>query len=312
MHLDELSRVYIYIFSAKRTLQQALGGTRGRLENDEHGGKSKRRRKKAVVEVPAILSSASAPMQLLDMHTPGVRKLVAAARERGVTLVVMPPGMTRRAGNTSRYDAKADVLYWKLHCVFVASSSPFSPPQLLESKLECAQEGGLTTGLAGATGLVGMCASAVRDDVVVGDILAAFLDAKSAQGIAVGSAAQAHALRYLRLARASLCAFSQWIPSSAQNPLFSEFSMQDTLRVALQGRTVVEYPTIIFGRREDLHNLHRRVTEVAIANTVVEESSEESDSDSDDGRDFMQALLEMRGKDVSALKSIIQEAENDA
>jgi len=234
--------------------------------------------------------------------------LVAAARQRGVTLVVMPPGMTRRIGNTSRYDAKADVLHWRLHCVFVASSAPFAPSQLLSNQLECTHEGGLTS-LEG--GLVGMCMAAVRDCTLVGDLLSAFLDAGSVAGSPPCTAAQAHALRYLRLSRAGVKAYVQWIPSPAHSPLFAEVSLESSLRGALEGKTVVEHPRVTFARREDAAGLRLRVVEVAPEQeqACAESSGNESNSDSDDGTDFMQALQEMGGKDVSALRSIIDGAD---
>ena len=45
------------------------------------------------------------------------RKLVAAARRHGVRLTLAPEGMSLRASNTTRYDAKRDVIEWRVEVV---------------------------------------------------------------------------------------------------------------------------------------------------------------------------------------------------
>jgi len=292
--------------SAKRTLQHAGGG--GEAESNGRRAPKRRKRSPEGSSTAAVLSLASAPLQALEQHPPAVQRLAEAARQRGVTLVVMPPGMSRRAANTSRYDAKADSLSWRLHCVFVASSQPVAPSQLLSNRLEGAAVGGLTA----LDGVVGMSLAAVRDSTLVGEVLSAFLDGGSVAGPScVCTAAQSHALRHLRLARAGVRAFVQWIPSPAHDPLFVELDMENSLKAALRDKTVVEYPCLVFGRAEDLSGLRLRMAEVTPVPQQQEDAGEdiESDSDSDDGADFMQALQEMGGKDVSALRSIIREAE---
>ena len=245
------------------------------------------------------------------MHAPAVVRLVTAARQRGTTLVVMPPGMSRRAGNSSRYEAKADVLSWRMHCVFVASSAPFVPSALLSQRLEGGAEGGLAT----KDGLVGMSLNAVADSTLVGDVLVAFLDAGSVAGNAPCTAVQAHALRHLRLARSSICAYVQWIPSPAHDPVFAQVPLEGSVRSALEGKSVVEYPVVVFGRRQDMGGLRLRMAEVEGGaeqedrRTAGEGDSGSESDDSDDGTDFMQALREMGGKDVSALQTIIEQGE---
>jgi hypothetical protein len=51
---------------------------------------------------------------------PRVQKFYDEARKRGVNLHLMAPGMSRRIENTSYFDIKGDVIYWKVKWVFTS------------------------------------------------------------------------------------------------------------------------------------------------------------------------------------------------
>ena len=344
---------------AKRTLQSTMGGGFRKDEGGDDGqgeGRrgNKRRKGKAntgvcgagtdggplVPLIVAATAGAALTTQTLDMHPPAVRKLVSAAHERRINIIVMPSGMSRRVANNSRYDQKQDTIYWKVHCVFVASSASFSPHMLLSSQLECKQDGAIATMKATGTGtgttgdeestaaLVGMCVTSMSENHTIAHLLSYFMDPVSTgpdadRGRPSGiNAAQNHTLRHLRLARSRVQAFIQCIPSSASQPLFVPIDMQDTLRNALGGQTVIEYPNVFFGVKEDMLCLRRRVEVVSVDINVTDADAkanaitgiaaaagegESSGSESEDEEDFMQALREMRGKEVSALKQIIDQ-----
>jgi hypothetical protein len=64
---------------------------------------------------------------------PRTNRLVQKAEERGVTLLLMPPGMQRHKSNTSWYHAKTDTFYWKVDFVIHgAPTSVLSLPKLSE------------------------------------------------------------------------------------------------------------------------------------------------------------------------------------
>jgi hypothetical protein len=47
--------------------------------------------------------------------------LVQQAGRRGVQLHILPPGMQKRRGNTTRYDARTQTLHWRLDWRFPAA-----------------------------------------------------------------------------------------------------------------------------------------------------------------------------------------------
>jgi len=62
-------------------------------------------------------------------HTPAVKKLTKAALARNINLLVLSPGMTKRKVNTTYYQQNVDTCFWRVHIVFVTTST-FDIPDL--------------------------------------------------------------------------------------------------------------------------------------------------------------------------------------
>eukprot|EP00605_Chrysophyceae_sp_TOSAG23-4_P002923 GSChrysophyteH1.ASY1.ANO1.3218.1 assembled CDS len=351
---------------AKRALQHA-GGTAGggasqsrKRLRDMEGNRAEEASNVALLALtPADASSgagigpvsARRSTQALGGHSAAVKRLVQAAKGRGTNLIIMPPGMSKRVRNTTTFVTDDGTVTWRLHMVFVASAAVFLPVDLLRAELEPVTQGQIAqlqsssslSPICSGAGLVGTIRPKVSENATVSDILSYFLDPHGDVGGDVSSrAAQRYALRYLRLVpRSELCMLIQSIPSPAQDPVFLDIALDEeqlTLQQALAGRTVIEYPTFIVGKKTDLKHCKRLVMEIEPASPVpclVETPSEQlqdmplsaaeatsahdrlqqggsdgtsSDSDnSQDGKDFMAALLEMKGKNITALQNIIDE-----
>eukprot|EP01034_Spumella_vulgaris_P023896 gene23896-30174_t len=87
-----------------------------------------------------------------------------------------------------------------------------------------------------------------------------------------GSTVDRHTLKALRSRAAEIECFLQRIPSPANNPLFTKISLDSTLKEALNGQTVVEYPTFFFGVASHLSPLRTLVSEMDVLPVVVKKS----------------------------------------
>ena len=191
----------------------------------------------------------------------------------------MPPGMFKRAVNTTQYRAKGDTFAWRLHLVFIVTGA-YHVDALLKTEPASAAASAPGTEAAAADGsgasellrmsvsensLVRMALPAVDDRRTLADVLSDFLDPRP------DNAVQRHALRALRGPRAAgqLRCLVQSIPSVGTDPTFLEVPLGFTLRAALAHKTVIEYPTLFFGSVEHTQKLKMHIAEVAPADAVV-------------------------------------------
>ena len=74
----------------------------------------------------------------------------------------------------------------------------------------------------------------------------------------------------------------QKIPSTSQDPVFVEIDSKECLRTILNGKTVIEYPTIIIGECQNTSKLRTIITPVGAAT----HHPPENPVDSRDGMDY--------------------------
>ena len=194
------------------------------------------------------------------------------AAARGVKLVLMPPGMAKRSLNTSHFRTHTQTLCWRLHLVFIVNSS-FHPSALLRPESHTALSATPTAAAVEpahgsceelmkisvtADALVSLSLVAADETRTIADILGDFLDPTPQNSL------QRHALRSLRGPRAAgqLRCLIQSIPSSASDPQFCEIPLDFTLRSALENKTIIEYPTLVFGTHEHTHKLRMKIAEL--------------------------------------------------
>lgn len=151
------------------------------------------------------------------------QKLVQKAKENGITLLLMPPGMERHKSNTStKYDPKTNKLFWKVEYIFHILSDKdgtesklillvekVSGEEILKTRLECLLETKLSHSACAETRLA----------------LRPFCDGTN------------------RLKESALT-LMKIIPCKSSKPLYRKVDLGQTLHSIIQGTTVIEYPTI--------------------------------------------------------------------
>ena len=134
------------------------------------------------------------------------------AKDRLTTMLVMPPGFSKRKVNSTQFFHKINRIHWRLHLVFIIDSK-FEPFQLLKPELD----GSLEVNIIGSLPLVGITLPSVQEDAVIHDIInLIFLPTTS------DTAIQRHALRALRPFQSTFKYFIQKIPSPSLKPSFIE------------------------------------------------------------------------------------------
>ena len=349
--------------SAKRTLAFNCGGlpsAADRKRQHRGGGKHNGKRQRGTggdgdddVDGSATSGGASEsfllpgqrPQQKLDSHTQGVRNFVkgAASSGRNTQVIVLPQGMSRRKANTSQYRGKNDEVLWRVHAVFVVyppeargrSGVVFDPSLLLRPELEPVSAEGIATNAlleqdtSGQSLLAGMVLGLVHEKETLQTVLSRFLDP------APGNSAQRSTLRNTRQDQDSLICLVQSIPSPASRPIFFEVSLEGTLRDALAGKTVIEYPTLIFAFPEHVRHLRRLVSgavdELGDAGSPSkvrrcsaegeveglgergggggggeeeDDEEEEDEEDEEEQSEFFAVLRDLQGRDVAELEAI--------
>jgi hypothetical protein len=311
---------------AKRTLSQSCGGALDEGGAGGKGAKDKRKRhnaKRHKLSNSFAVTTESIP-QNLEIHKPAVQRLVKASWQRKCYLTVMSPGMSRRDKNTSRHVQKSDTIFWRVQLVFVAQrGAAQTPSNLLQSSLETANE----TDLASVGGLVGISLDGVDENAKLSAVLSPLIDQVVTDGGGGGARnePQRHALRHLRLHRDQVVCMLQRIPSSNNDPVFTNVDESLTLREALCETKVLEFPVLFVGLGDDVSHLKRTIEEVVESNELEKEEETETgedgndeegegegeedddNDDEDDGEGFMAELAEMGQKDIQTLKAIIEE-----
>lgn len=74
---------------------------------------------------------------IVDHLPPKWRRLVQQARERGVTLLLMPQGMERHKSNTSHFNTKCERIMWKLE---FSIHNEVNPPQKMIVSTKVSEE----------------------------------------------------------------------------------------------------------------------------------------------------------------------------
>jgi hypothetical protein len=169
-------------------------------------------------------------------HPPQAMALVAAAQRRGTTLVLMPEGMSRRKRNTSAW-RRRDLVLWRVEFVLAG---------------------------CGAT----LAAERVPETLAVASVLDTLLsDPCNRQAIARDPVAAAPPASLVFLL--ADCDSPQWAPS------YHELAPDATLRSALAGKRILEYPTITVTTKEASQSFKRTPSTATIP--ITQQQKEEKD-----------------------------------
>ena len=162
--------------------------------------------------------------------------LTQKAADRGVQLFCMPDGMARRVANTTFYDRKRDLMQWRVEWLF------HGPPTARDDDEE----------KNGRVGVEKVAPVARAEDAKVDETatIGSALRAHFAPG--PGNAARLHELRRFRSLRerrkaetpATIGIFLAAEGRRADDPRFHRLALDATLRENLNGKRVLEFPTL--------------------------------------------------------------------
>ena len=182
-------------------------------------------------------SDAAARADRAPAATKTVDLLTQKAADRGVQLFCMPDGMARRVANTTFYDRKRDLMQWRVEWLF------HGPPTARDAD----------EGKKGKSAPVARAENAKVDETAT---IGSALRAHFAPG--PGNAARLHELRRFRSLQertnknenenenetSSIGIFLAAEGRRADDPRFHRLALDATLRENLNGKRVLEFPTL--------------------------------------------------------------------
>jgi hypothetical protein len=180
-------------------------------------------------------SDAAARADRAPAATKTVDLLTQKAADRGVQLFCMPDGMKRRVANTTFYDRKRDLMQWRVEWLFHGPRAPRDEEKKEKNK---------PTPVARAED------AKVDETATIGSALRAHF----APG--PGNAARLHELRRFRSLQertnknenenetSSIGIFLAAEGRRADDPRFHRLTLDSTLRENLNGKRVLEFPTL--------------------------------------------------------------------
>jgi hypothetical protein len=182
-------------------------------------------------------SDAAARADRAPAATRTVDLLTQKAADRGVQLFCMPDGMARRVANTTFYDRKRDLMQWRVEWLFHGPCAPRDEEKKEKKK---------PTPVARAED------AKVDETATIGSALRAHF----APG--PGNAARLHELRRFRSLQertnknenenenetSSIGIFLAAEGRRADDPRFHRLALDSTLRENLNGKRVLEFPTL--------------------------------------------------------------------
>jgi hypothetical protein len=167
-------------------------------DDDDNDRRDQKRRKPNVEHLP-----------------PKWRRLVQQAKERDITLLLMPPGMERHKSNTTHVHAKSNVFMWKVEFAIHVDGTA-------------------------ATTIVSL--NKVPEDAII----------RHEWEKVAPNVSPAQDLHFM----------FKMIPCPANRPSYMELDKESTLKDALRGMTVIEYPTIDVVIATELHKFPKLIQEV--------------------------------------------------
>jgi HIT zinc finger len=235
----------------------------------------------------------------LDKHSLAVQALVKHVNSQGINLLLMPPGMSKRQANTTRYNAKLRKVVWKVEWVFKQAVSSSSSKQKGAATTNTSADHASSTAHNSSNSSSSSSSSSVfTEHTIVSEKVeeTAQLSAVLARLLAdrPGNASTRHTLaRYCAVPLAELSLLIRRLPCSAARPSYAPLDAAATLQESLRSRTVIEYPTIYVALPAEREAYPTLVADVSSADSSsaadaeVEEGELSSDdsSSSDNGSD---------------------------
>ena len=170
--------------------------------------------------------------------------LVRQAQLKGINLLRMPCGMSRRVSNTSKYNKKNDCITWKIELIFHAKRSIV------------AEENDTTTNQS-TKPTTFKVESTMSDTLTLKQELGKHLD------VHPGNTVTRSTLKaFASIPRKSLLVFMKCLPCSSAAPKYHLLDSDATLVDCLRDKTVIEYPTFEVVIEDDKERFPLMISEI--------------------------------------------------
>lgn len=192
--------------------------------------------------IPAVKSTME-ENNLLSTYPPYKQNFVRQAHERGIRVLLMPPGMQRHIMNKStKYDVKKDLITWKVEFIIHL----FTPKE--NDKIIGKQSQGESSKLILTLDRI------PESDSLYEHLSKLFERNTSHAAPALNRATLLHFCdsSNTKILRDDVCVLMKRIPCKSSCPTYKRLNLTEPLRDILQGTTVIEYPSIEVVREEDL------------------------------------------------------------
>lgn len=170
--------------------------------------------------------------RILANYPPNKQRLVRQARQRGIRLLLMAPGMQRHVMNKStKYDSKKDIINWKVEFV-IHSFSASTESDHQSTKTESFK-------------LILTCDRIPESDAL-NDHLSKLFErntSHSAPSLHRSTLIQFCNVSNTKVINRKVCVLMKKIPCKSSQPSFSRIDLNKTLKEILQQTTVIEFPT---------------------------------------------------------------------
>ncbi len=177
---------------------------------------------------------ANGPANNTAMSSPRAKfdPLVRQAELKGITLLRMPSGMQRRRANTSRINKKMGTISWKIEFCFHRPKRTLDERMVHSSPSASAQDESTLPKLFRVE-------SEILDSSTLSEELGRHLDVHPHN-----SATRSCLRSFVNTPRKSLVLLMKRLPCSSAAPRYFRLDPNATLSESLDGKTIIEFPTI--------------------------------------------------------------------
>ena len=186
----------------------------------------------------------------LIRYPPHKQKLVRQAHQRGITLLLMAPGMQRHLMNKStKYDSKKDMIYWKVEFIIHTFERKSTSDEQHQNTAQ--SQSSSSTKLT-------ITADRIPETECISTHLSKLFERNTSHSAPSRSNTRSTLLQFCcttntKIINENVCALLKRIPCNSSRPSYRQIGLDCRLKDVLKGMTVIEFPTIEIVLKEDLH-----------------------------------------------------------
>ncbi len=200
----------------------------------------------------ASVTSSKETHPNLSQYPKTKQRLVQKAKERNINLLLMPPGMQRHILNkTTKYDAKNDVIYWKVEFVFHRINGQGQGQQKGKRNNESSRTSNHNVNKHNKLVLT---IDRIAENEEVTPHLEKTMERNILHSEASNNKTRSMLKAFVKASDSEYVTLMKRIPCALSKPLYSKVNIRSTIGDVLKGTSVIEFPTIEVVLKEDLEH----------------------------------------------------------